>query len=147
MLFTGTAKLPNSDFRISKTTKLISTKFSYIFSALHIHYFTHQNWRKSLQHFLKYLFLKISQFSSSFSSSHKITNISRHTVVCQQPRKQKKMCSTQVCYVFTGTVKLLNSAFRISKTTRSISTKFIYFLPYICTTSHIKIKGNCSSTS
>ena len=24
---------------------------------------------------------------------------SRHTVVCQQPRKQKKTCSTQVCYL------------------------------------------------
>ena len=25
--------------------------------------------------------------------------LSRHTVVCQQPRKQKKMCGTQVCYL------------------------------------------------
>ena len=42
--------------------------------------------------------------------------------------------------VFTDTVKLLNSAFCISKTTKWISTKFIYFLPYIYTISHIKIK-------
>ena len=39
VLFTGTIKLPNSAFHISKTTKLISTKFVYIF-ALYTHYFT-----------------------------------------------------------------------------------------------------------
>ena len=39
VLFTGTAKLPNSAFCMSKTTKPISTKYS----ALHIHYFTYQN--------------------------------------------------------------------------------------------------------
>ena len=33
--------------------------------------------------------------------------------------------------LFTGTVKLPNSAFYISKTTKPICTKFIYFLPYI----------------
>ena len=44
--------------------------------------------------------------------------------------------------LFTGTVKLLNSAFCISKSTKPISTKFIYFLPYIYTTSHIKFEGN-----
>ena len=44
--------------------------------------------------------------------------------------------------LFTGTIKLLNSAFCISKTTKWISTKFVYFLPYIYTTSHIKIEGN-----
>ena len=38
VLFTGTTKLPNSAFCISKTTKPISTNF-----ALHIHYFTCQN--------------------------------------------------------------------------------------------------------
>ena len=27
------------------------------------------------------------------------TKVSKHTVVCQQPRKQKKMCDTQVCYL------------------------------------------------
>ena len=29
----------------------------------------------------------------------KIYLLSRHTVVCQQPRKQKKTCGTQVCYL------------------------------------------------
>ena len=33
--------------------------------------------------------------------------------------------------LFTGSVKLPNSAFCISKTTKSISTKFIYLLPYL----------------
>ena len=54
---------------------------------------------------------------------------SRHTVVCQRPRKQKKTCGTQV--LFTGTVKLPNSAFCISKTTKPISTKFIFFALHI----------------
>ena len=39
VLFTGTAKLPNSAFCISKTTKLISTKFIYFcltYTLLHI---------------------------------------------------------------------------------------------------------------
>ena len=44
--------------------------------------------------------------------------------------------------LFTGTVKLPNSAIHISKTTKPISTKFIYFLPYIYTTSHIKTHTN-----
>ena len=52
-------------------------------------------------------------------------------------KKTKDMQNTSV--LFTGTVKLPNSAFRISKTTKLISTKFIHFLPYIYTTSHIKI--------
>ena len=38
--------------------------------------------------------------------------------------------------LFTGTIKLLNLAFHIFKTTKLISTKFINFLPYIYTTSH-----------
>ena len=33
------------------------------------------------------------------------------------------------------------------QTTKPISNKFIYFLPYIYTTSHIKIKGNHFSSS
>ena len=49
--------------------------------------------------------------------------------------------------LFTGTINLQNSAFHISKVTKLISTKFIYFLPYIYTTSHIKIKGNRFSIS
>ena len=28
-----------------------------------------------------------------------LIHVSRHTVVCQWPRKQKKMCGTQVCYL------------------------------------------------
>ena len=35
----------------------------------------------------------------------------------------------------TGTVKLPNSAFHISKINKLISAKFLYFLPYIYTTS------------
>ena len=96
-------------------------------------------------------------------------NWSRHTVVCQRPRNQKKTQGTQVCYfkthssvsaamkpkedarhtsvLFTGTVKLPNSAFCISKTTKPISTKFTYFLLYIYTTLHTKIEGNSFSSS
>ena len=55
-------------------------------------------------------------------------------------KKKEDMRHTSL--LFTGTIKLPNSGFCISKTTKLISTKFIYFLPYIYTTSHIKIEGN-----
>ena len=67
---------------------------------------------------------------SSVSAAKKTTGDVQHTSVS-----------------FTGTVKFSNSALRISKTTEPISTKVIYFLPYIYTTLHIKIKGNPFSTS
>ena len=72
-------------------------------------------------------------------------NIKTHSSV-SAAKKQKKTCSTQVCYLL-GTVKLPNWAFCISKTTTTISTKFTYFLPYIYTTSQIKIEGNHFSIS
>ena len=81
----------------------------------------------------------------SFVHMYTLCILSRHTAVCQRPRKQKKMCSTQV--LFTSTTKLPNSAFCISKTTKLIFTKFIYFLPYIYTTLHIKFEENCFSSS
>ena len=61
--------------------------------------------------------------------------------MCQWPRKQK------TCVLFTGTVKLPNSAVTISNVTKPISYKFMHFLPYIYNTSHIKIKGNHFSIS
>ena len=67
---------------------------------------------------------------SSVSAAKKTKEDARHTSV-----------------LFTGNVKLPNSAFCISKTTIPISTKFTYFLPYIYTTSHIKIEGNSFSSS
>ena len=67
---------------------------------------------------------------SSVSAANKPKEDARHTSV-----------------LFTGTVKLPNSAFCISKPTIPISTKFTYFLPYIYTTSHIKIEGNGFSSS
>ena len=54
------------------------------------------------------------------------TSVLRHTVVCQWPRKQKNVQHTSV--LFTGIVKLLNSAFRISKTTKPIYTKLIIII-------------------
>ena len=72
------------------------------------------------------------------------TCIKTHSSVSVE-KKQKKTCDTQV--LFTGTAKLPNSAFCISKTTKLISTKFIYFLPYIYTTLHMKIEGNRFSSS
>ena len=44
--------------------------------------------------------------------------------------KKTKKDLQHTSVLFTGAVKLLNSAFHISKTTKPISTKFIYFLPY-----------------
>ena len=49
--------------------------------------------------------------------------------------------------LFTGNIKLPNSAFHISKATELISTQLIYFLPYIHTATHIKIEINCFSIS
>ena len=57
--------------------------------------------------------------------------------------KKSKEDVRHISVLFTGTVKFPDSAFCISKTTKLISTKFIYFLPYIYITSRIKIEGNC----
>ena len=71
--------------------------------------------------------------------------IKTHTSVSVAKKTKENVWHTSV--LFTGIVKLPNSAFHISKTTKLISTKFIYFLPYIYTTSHTKIEGNRFSTS
>ena len=57
----------------------------------------------------------------------------------------KKCVHTSV--LLSGTAKLPNLAFCFSKTNKPISTKFIYFLHYIYSTSHIKIEGNRFSSS
>ena len=56
--------------------------------------------------------------------------------------KKGKEDAWRTSVLFIGSTKLPNSAFCISKTTEVISIKFIYFLPYIYTTSHIKIEGD-----
>ena len=61
--------------------------------------------------------------------------------------KKPKEDARHTSVLFTGTMKLSNAAICISKTTLPISTKFTYFLPYIYTTSHIKIEGNSFSSS
>ena len=53
-------------------------------------------------------------------------DISRHAVA-----KKTKEDVWHTSVLFTGTVKSPNSAFCISKTVKPISTKFIYFLPYL----------------
>ena len=63
--------------------------------------------------------------------------------VAKKPKKDARHTSV----LFTGTVKLPNSAFCISKTTKPISAKFTYFLPYIYTTLHTKIEVNSFSSS
>ena len=71
--------------------------------------------------------------------------LSRHTVASVSAAKKTKEDARHTSVLFTGTVKLPNSAFCISKTTLPISTKFTYFLPYIYATSHIKFEGNSFS--
>ena len=73
--------------------------------------------------------------------------LSRHTVVSVSVANKTKEDTQHTSVLFTGTVKLSKSAFHISKTTKPISTKFIYFMSYIYTTLHIKIEGNRFSTS
>ena len=74
-----------------------------------------------------------------------IVGIKTHGSVSAAKKTKEEVQHTSV--LFTGAVKLPNSAFCISKSTKLISTKSIYFLLYICTTSHIKIDGNYFSTS
>ena len=73
------------------------------------------------------------------------SDIKTHSSVSAAKKPKEDARHTSV--LFTGTVKLPNSAFYISKTTIPISTKFTYFLPYIYATSHIKIEGNSCSSS
>ena len=67
----------------------------------------------------------------------RITHIIKTHSSVTMAKKTKDTWHTSV--LFTGTVQLPNLAFRISKTTKPIFTKFIYlFSAYIYTTSHIK---------
>ena len=123
VLFTSTTKLPNSAFCISKTTKPISTKFIY---------------------FLPYIYAT-SHIKNLIEIVSAVLEIKTHSSVSVAKKTKEDARHTSV--LFTGTVKLLNSAFRISKTTIPISTNFTYFLSYIYTSSHIKIEGNSFSSS
>ena len=60
---------------------------------------------------------------------------------------KKTKDARHISVLFTCSIKLPNSAFRISKSTKLISNKLKYFLPYIYTTLHIKIEGNHFSIS
>ena len=71
--------------------------------------------------------------------------IKTHSSVSAAKKTKKDVQHTSV--LFTGTAKLPNSAFCISKTTQPISTKFIYFMPYIYSTLHIKFEENRFSSS
>ena len=81
--------------------------------------------------------------SMSFSGAY----IKTHSHVSAS-KKTKKCIAHKCVYMLFSIIKSLNSVFHISKTTEAISTKFIYFLPYIYTTnSHIKIEGSYYSIS
>ena len=71
-----------------------------------------------------------------------VCKIKTHGHVSAAKKMKKDTRHTSV--LFTGTIKLPNSAFYISKTT---STQCIYLLPYIYTTLHLKIEGNHFSLS
>jgi len=64
---------------------------------------------------------------------------------------KKVVCSTrryiQSMMLFTRTEKPLISTSRSSKTTKPISTKFIYFMIYIYLTLHTKFEGDNASSS
>ena len=69
---------------------------------------------------------------------------SRHTVVCQWPRKP---CDSQVCYLQEPLTRRFQLLIRISVTTGLIFIKFTYFMPSIYTTLCTKFKRNRSSCS
>ena len=71
--------------------------------------------------------------------------IKTHSSISVAKKTKEDLQHTSV--LFTGTIKLPNSAFHISKPTKPISITFIYFMPYIYTTSHIKIEGYHFNTS
>ena len=78
--------------------------------------------------------------NTEFLLSHFIAIIIKTHSSVSVNKKTKDVWRTSV--LFTGTVKLPNSAFHISKTTKPISTKFIYVLLYIYHKSgnfHVKI--------
>ena len=76
VLFTGTAKSPFSTHHISITTGLISIKFTYFMPSIYIK--TH------------------GSVSAAKEVMWHTSVLSRHTVVCQRPRKS---CGTQVSYL------------------------------------------------
>ena len=72
--------------------------------------------------------------------------ISRHTLVCQHPRKQKKTCGTQVCYLLVPWSCQIQPSVSPKLLNRFLPNLYI-ILPYICMTLHIKIKENWFSFS
>ena len=58
---------------------------------------------------------------------------------------QEKHANTSVLFTRTKISPIL--AFRISKSIAPISTKFIYFMPYIYATSHTKFERNRANSS
>ena len=78
-------------------------------------------------------------------NGHNFPFFKTHSSVSAAKKTKEEAQHTSV--LFAGTVKLPNSTFCISKTTKLICTKSLYFLPYIYTTSHIKIKVNRFNSS
>ena len=63
-------------------------------------------------------------------------------------KKTKNPWHTSVLFIISYWYrKVTEFSLHISKTTKPISTQFIYVLPYIYTTSHIEIERNCFSIS
>ena len=89
------------------------------------------------------LFYRSNLFISALTDINKIIKTHSSVSAAKKPKEDARHTSV----LFTGTVKLPNSAFCISKTAKPISTKFTYFLPYIYTTLHTKIEGNSFSSS
>ena len=81
----------------------------------------------------------------NLKSANPFAYIKTHSSVSAAKKTKEDVQHTSV--LFTGTVKLPNSAFCISETTMPISTKFTYSVPYIYTTLHIKIESNSFSSS
>ena len=71
------------------------------------------------------------------------TRESRHTVMCQQPRKMHGTHNV----LFMRLLKSQILASCIFVTARQICTKFTYFIPSIYTTLHTKFEVNCLSVS
>ena len=58
------------------------------------------------------------------------SDISRHTVVCQQPRKQKKTCGTQVCHLLVPQICQIKPSVFPKLLSRFLPNLYIFCLTY-----------------
>ena len=77
----------------------------------------------------------------------KLITKSRHIVVYQRPRKKRRCCSTQVCYLLVLQSCQIRPSVSPKLPNWFLPNFYIFCLTYTYTTSHIKIEENRFSFS